>query len=235
VADPDGFVRRMLVYVRTTGFSGVSFPVALVSNFVGQPLLQDPDGAFRIGGLSLPLDGTGRNSALPGAWNPRPAERTVPVKQLLAPAFDASVFRGKIVIVGESSTEGKDLYTTPVFRFPSHGSGRKLLSGAEVHAAAVDSLLTGRMIRVVPRSGHWTVGLLIVAVAFALVIFPERLFGILGAGFLGGGVFFGALFLFTRHNLWLPYVAIECGIVLSVVGGLAYRFVEERDARELPK
>jgi serine phosphatase RsbU (regulator of sigma subunit) len=231
VADPDGFVRRMLVYVKTGNFSGVSFPVALVSNFTGQPLLQGPDGNFRIGSLSIPLDGTGRNTALPGAWNPHPAERTVPVKELLSPAFDASAFRGKIVIVGESSSEGKDLYTTPVFRFRAAGPGRKLLSGAEAHAVAVDSILTGRMIRVAPRWSQWVAGLVFVALAFALVIFPERMFGILSAVFLGGGVFFLALFLFTRHNLWLPFFASEAGIVLSLVGGLAYRFVEERSLK----
>ena len=227
-ADPDGFVRRMLVYVKAGNFSGVSFPVALVSNFAGQPLSQGPDGNFRMGSLSIPLDGTGRNTALPGAWNPHPAERTVPVKELLSPAFDASAFRGKIVIVGESSSEGKDLYTTPVFRFRGAGPGRRLLSGAETHAVAVDSILTGRMIRVVPRWGQLAAGLVIVALAFALVIFPERLFGMLSAVFLGGGVFFLALFLFTRQNLWLPFFASEGGIVLSLVGGLAYRFLEER-------
>src|SRR6185436_13968974 len=54
--DGDGFVRRMYLVMRTTEYQGVSFPVALVTNYVQKPLEPGRRGGFRIGATEIPLD-----------------------------------------------------------------------------------------------------------------------------------------------------------------------------------
>src|SRR5688572_23837865 len=57
--DADGFVRRMYLAVRTAEYQGVSFAVALVTNYVRKPLETGRQGGFRIGSTEIPLDGSG--------------------------------------------------------------------------------------------------------------------------------------------------------------------------------
>ena len=111
------------------------------------------------------LDGTGRETALLGGWNRRPAKLVVPAVQLLSNEFDVSAFRGKIVLVGESSTAGKDLYATPIFRFRGPGAGRAQLSGVEIHAVALNSILSGRIIRVMGVTAQWSLSFLFIVLA----------------------------------------------------------------------
>src|ERR1700723_2821397 len=132
IEDSDGFIRRMFVFMKTESVSGLSFPVEIASQYVGRALTRERPGVFRLGDLTIHLDGTGRETALLGAWNRQPAKLVVPAARLLSGEFDVSAFRGKIVLVGESSTAGKDLYATPVFRFREPGAGRAQLSGVEI-------------------------------------------------------------------------------------------------------
>ncbi len=146
---------------------------------------------------------------------------------MLSNEFDASAFRGKIVLVGESSTEGKDLYATPVFRFRRPDAGRAQLSGVEIHAVALNSLLSGRMIRVMGPAVQWSLGFLFVLLASAIVILLRLEFGIPATVVMFGGVFLTADLLFSRGNLWMQFVSIEAGMALALTAGLGYRFWRE--------
>ena len=227
VEDPDGFIRRMIVLVKTKEYSGLSFPVEIASNYLGQPLRPDGPGLYRLGDVVIPLDGTGRNTVLLGAWNPRPAHWTVPAERLLAGDFDVREFRGKIVLVGESSAAGKDLYATPLFRLRKPGTGRAQLSGLELHAVALNSLLTGRIIRVMEPPAQWIMSFLFITLTCALVILLRPRYGIPATVLLFGGVFLTSHLLFSREQLWMRFVSIEAGVALSLTAGLGYRFWEE--------
>ncbi len=227
VEDPDGFIRRMFVFVKTPSVSGLSFPVEIASQFLGQPLTRAGVGVYRLGDLTIYLDGTGRETALLGAWNRQPAKFVVSAARLLSNDFDASVFRGKIVLVGESSTAGKDLYATPLFRFRRPDAGRAQLSGVEIHAVALNSLLSGRMIRVMGPAAQWSLCFLFVLLASAMVILLRLEFGIPATVLVFGGVFLTAHLLFSRGSLWLQFVSIEAGVALALTAGLGYRFWRE--------
>jgi serine phosphatase RsbU (regulator of sigma subunit)/CHASE2 domain-containing sensor protein len=227
IEDSDGFIRRMFVYMKTESVSGLSFPVEIASQYLGQPLTREGPGVFRLGNLTIHLDGTGRETALLGAWNRRPAKLMVSAEQLLSGEFDVSAFRGKIVLVGESSTAGKDLYATPVFRFRGPGPGRAQLSGVEIHAVALNSILSGRIIRVMEAPVEWSLGFLFILAASALVILLRLKFGIPATLLVFGGVFLTAHLLFSRANLWMHFVSIEAGAALALTAGLGYRFWRE--------
>jgi serine phosphatase RsbU (regulator of sigma subunit)/CHASE2 domain-containing sensor protein len=227
IEDSDGFVRRMFVYMKTEAISGLSFPVEVASQYLGQPLTREGPGVFRLGDLTIHLDGTGRETALLGAWNRQPAKLAVPAAQLLSGGFDVNAFRGKIVLVGESSTAGKDLYATPVFRFRRPDAGRVQLSGVEIHAVALNSILSGRIIRAMGATAQWSLSFLFIVLASALVILPRLKFGIAATLLVFGCVFLTADLLFSRANLWMQFVSIEAGVALALTAGLGYRFWRE--------
>ena len=227
IEDPDGFIRRMILFMKSKEDSGLSFPVEIASNYLGQPLTPAGPGVYRLGAVVIHLDGTGRNTALLGAWNPRPAHWIVPAANLLSGNFDVHAFRGKIVLVGESSAAGKDLYATPLFRFRNPGEGRAQLSGLEIHAVALNSLLAGRIIRVMEPTPQWVVCFLFISLACAMVILLRPLYGIPATLLVFGGVFLTAHLLFSREQLWMQFVSIEAGVALSLTAGLGYRFWRE--------
>jgi serine phosphatase RsbU (regulator of sigma subunit)/CHASE2 domain-containing sensor protein len=227
IEDPDGFIRRMVVFMKTTEYSGLSFPVEIASNYLGRPLTPAGLGVYRLGAVVIPLDGTGRNTALLGAWNPLPAHWIVSAERLLSGNFDVRSFHGKIVLVGESSAAGKDLYTTPLFRFRNPGTARAQLSGLEIHAVALNSLLSGRLIRVIEPPGRWLMSFLFIMLACALVILLRPRYGVPATLLVLGGVFLAAHLLFSREQLWIRFVSIEAGVVLSLTAGLGYRSWQE--------
>lgn len=227
IEDSDGFVRRMFVYMKTETISGLSFPVEIASQYLGQPLTREAAGVYGLGNLRIYLVGTGRETALLGGWNRRPAKLVVSAGQLLSGGFDVSAFRGKIVLVGESSTAGKDLYATPVFRFRGPGAGRAQLSGVEIHAVALNSILTGRMIRVMGPAAQWPLSFLFIVLASALVILLRLKFGIPATLVVFAGVFLTADLLFSLANIWMQFVSIEAGVALALTAGLGYRFWRE--------
>jgi serine phosphatase RsbU (regulator of sigma subunit)/CHASE2 domain-containing sensor protein len=227
VEDPDGFVRRMILFMKTKEYSGLSFPVEIASNYLGEPLTREGPVVYRLGKVAIPLDGTGHNTALLGAWNPRPALSIVPAERLLSGNFDVREFRGKIVLVGESSEAGKDLYATPLFRLRKLSTGRDRLSGLELHAVALNSLLTGRIIRVMKPPAELIMSFLFITLTCALVILLRPWHGIPATGLLFGGVFLTSHLLFSRAQLWMPFVSIEAGVALSLTAGLGYRFWQE--------
>jgi len=225
--DEDGLIRRMFLWMRTRDYSGVSFPVALASNYLGQPLQPGRPGSYRLGSIEIPLDETGPNTALIGYWRAKPAQ-SISARHVLGGDFDPGIFKKKIVLVGQSSSAAKDLYATPVFRFRRPEGSRALISGVEIHAFAVASLLAGKAIRVMARRPQWGLNFLLIWLAVAMVIMVRPLYSIAAAGALLIGTFLLAQFFFTRYQVWMKFVAQDAGIVLALPAGLGYRFLEER-------
>jgi serine phosphatase RsbU (regulator of sigma subunit) len=97
----------------------------------------------------------------------------------------------------------------------------------EIHAVALNSLLSGRMIRVMEPAAQWSLGFLFVLLASAMVISLRLEFGIPATVLVFGGVFLAAHVLFSRGNLWMQFVSIEAGVALALTAGLGYRFWRE--------
>ncbi len=225
--DEDGLIRRMFLWMRTRDYAGVSFPVALASNYLGRPLQPGRPGTYWIGQTEIPLDGIGPNTALIGFWSSHPAQ-IVSAEQLLTAGFDAGMFKKRIVLVGQSSAAAKDLYATPVFRFRRSREGRALLSGTEIHAAALASLLTNKVVRVLGWRPQWGLNFLWIWLVVALVVAIRPVYSIPAVGAALLGTYLLAQVSFTRYQVWMKFVAADAGIVLALPAGLGYRFLEER-------
>ena len=230
--DEDGFVRRMYLEVLRPDYQGLSFPVALADYYSGKHLQPGGPGFLVFGNTKVPLVYTNPDSALVN-FSPSFPARTVSVQRLLANNFDPAVFQGRIVLLGQSSTFGKDLYDTPAFRFRPPTRGRTLLSGAEVHAAAVATLLASKTVGVLSSRWLWTLSFLLIWLLIALVATTRPAYGVTAvvAGALGTYLF--AQLLFSQHRVWMKFLSTETGVVLTLPAGLGYRFLEERRLKGL--
>src|SRR5262249_38549347 len=151
--DEDGTVRRMFLRVTTDKYKALSFPVALADLASDQHLRPGGDGFLFFGTRPVPLETTRPDTA----WihfHPSAPTRVISAETLLSSSSDTATLFGKIVIVGQSSEMGKDLFTTPASRAAININGREILSGSEIHGAAVATLLRGNVVRtaaILPR------------------------------------------------------------------------------------
>lgn len=226
--DDDGFIRRIYLFVKTPEYSGLSFPVTLVSNYLQQPLRREGSQVYRLGPEKLYLDGSAQNTALLGRWSFAPASRQVSAIDLLKDGFDPGVFRDKIVLMGESSTAGKDVYVTPLFRFRRSGLSRAHASGVVIQANAANALLSGNFVEVMPPGTQLLLAWGMTFVAFFSVIWSRPLTGILFSLLLMALGVIAAGLLFSRSHVWWRFVSAEMGIVLSTTAALGFRFYRER-------
>jgi adenylate cyclase len=224
--DQDGVVRRMFLRVTTETYKALSFPVAIADLASGQHLRPGGRGFLLFGSTKLRLATTHPDTAWIGFHRPIPTT-VVPVQALLAPGFDPSAFAGKTVLIGQSSEMGKDLFETPATRWGTTPIGR-FLSGAEIHGAAVASLLTGNLGRTMHSGPRFLAGVLLTFCVIALG-FRNRWYVALGASLLlAACALLAASVLFSRYALWMPFVSIEISLAAALPAGLGYRSVEER-------
>ena len=226
--DPDGFIRRTQLWSRSADYQGLSLAVALASNYWQQPLEPGADGAPRLGATRIAVDGLGSNTSLIGDWC---RQETLPVRRVLDPGFDPRTLKGRIVIVGQSSSAAKDLYPTPLFRRRSTSDGRAFVSGAELHAAALATILNGRSVRIMDQRLLWLLNLLVAWAVIGVVIGGRPALGAGAVLVSGAGAFLLARTLFADQGMWMRFVTTEVGIVLTLPVGLGYRSLRERAMR----
>lgn len=224
--DDDGFIRRMYL-LPTKDASMLSFPVALARDFRRQPLQPAGAGAAVFAGHVIPLDDTGLNTALIGTWSVTPV-RTIPALSVLAPGFDPAIFKGKLVLVGQSNAAGGDRRFTPVFRPRQPDGSRVMLSGAEIHAAAIATLLDGRAIRVLDQRTLWAANFLASLLLLALIIVLRPVYSVPLTLAAMLGAYAAAQHLFSSHQAWMKFGTTEATLLLALPAGLGYRFVQER-------
>jgi adenylate cyclase len=222
--DDDGFVRRMFL-LPPRGYAVLPWAVALASNYRRQELRPGPPGTVLFGATQIPIDPV-LNTFFIGVWSFAPA-REVSALRVLTPGFDSGLFRGKLVLIGQSSEAGKDRHFTPMFRTRRAGAPR-LLSGTQIQAAAIATLLQGRAIRVLPAGQLWALNLAAAFLVLALILLLRPAFSVpavVAAGIVLYGV---AQFLFDTRHLWLDFISGAACLLLALPAGVGYRFLEER-------
>src|SRR4029077_20851821 len=139
----------MFLRVTTKTYKSLSFPGALADLASDQHLRPGGETYLRLRQHNPPLATKNPDTALTH-FHPSAPTRTISVEKLLAQDFNPPSFAGKIVLIGQSSEMGKDLFATPVSRANVSINGRDTLSGAEIHAAAVASLLNHNALSTAP-------------------------------------------------------------------------------------
>jgi len=153
--------------------------------------------------------------------------------KLLAPEahLDPQIknLKNKVVIIGAEHAGNNDIHLTP---YDQHFLNRasSMMSGAEVHANIVETLLTGRLPR--PVSDRLRIMSLAGTVIIGIFLF-FRLGPVQGlvCFFIMGLACSGAAYLFFLHNKILPVGNVHIGLGLSYIGSLGLRLTREERAR----
>ncbi len=225
--DDDGSVRRMFLKITSSKYRGLSLPVALADYFSDQHLRPGGPGYLLFGSRQIPLATTEPDTA----WihfHPSAPTTVIPVKMLLSDDFDPGIFQGKIVLVGQSSEMGKDLFASPFSRSNATVAGRTMLSGTEIHAAATETLLSGDALRAVHPIPRIALGLVLAFVVVVLAFRNRWYVAVAACVVLAACTFLIAMLLFSRAHLWLPFVSTEASLFIALPAGLGYRSIEER-------
>jgi len=226
--DSDGLNRRPAVFYRWQGnyYPSLAMSAAVVARGVSTetPAQLSPN-EFRWGELRAPLAASGQ---LVPRWRvDRDAYARLPLWQVVcsyAPEncaegkryYSPEVFRDKIVIIGASAAGAFDVFATPI---------GELTPGFLIHAAALESLLTGRAY--IQPSGFLTHLLVILlaglGLAAAWAIRSAQQSALAVAGLLAAYALVAAV-AFQRHDLWLPVAGPASALLVSFAASNLTRY-----------
>jgi adenylate cyclase len=221
--DPDGFNRSMLLLPTYQG-SPLSFAVVLAQMYSGQAVQSGNRNKAIFLGHDLPYSDPNLKSVLIGRWNPSPVIQISAISVLKGKADLAPALKDKLVLIGQGSDAARDKHFTPVFR-PPH---RALLSGVELNAIAVSTLLSGPAISTVSPWRTWvTIVLATWFVIWLTLRVPLRCaLAIVGLAII---LFYAASqALFAFGHTWVKFLEGELALALSLPMCLGYEFVQER-------
>jgi len=152
--------------------------------------------------------------------------REISFLDVLEGRFPRALVRGRIVVVGVTAVDEHDAHAT--------AAGGGLMSGAEIHANAIQTILNGYPLNDAPAFA--TIVLVLAAGLFAplatLVGSPTRaLAQALGAGLLGALALLGGAQLAFDHGAILPVAAPLLALALGTLGAVALTYLFEVRAR----
>lgn len=211
--DQDGFIRRYFPFHDGEDQRYSSLALQAVS-------------LYRPAAYPIPLDKEG--SVFINYAGGEGTYRTVPFNQVMDNSIVRrmpDLFKGKMVLVGATTTDLHDLFPVPF---------SMALPGVEIHANVADMILKGRYLKRVPPFFQ---ALLLLGVGLVSGGVLVRLSALRGL-FLAGGeivfLFLLAFYLFAFRSTWLILVAPVLTVFLTYGAVLLYRFVtEEREKRRI--
>ncbi|XHX78251.1 MAG: CHASE2 domain-containing protein [Stenomitos frigidus ULC029] len=165
-SDPDGVIRRGLLFVDTEATTLYAFSLRLAIAYLQQqgispqPGLRDPN-HLRLGaaefipweataGAYQTVDASGYQSLLNYRARHKLA-RQVTLTQVLNGAIDPRWVKGKIVLIGTTARSAKDLFLTP---YSAAETQNHLMPGVVIHAQLVSQLLSAAL-NEVSLFGYW--------------------------------------------------------------------------------
>jgi adenylate cyclase len=223
--DDDGIIRRLPVLIMDNGLTEPSLALTTVSTYLRRPqVIESPveNNRLTFAGRSVPLDKSECmyiNYAAGGSS--RLNFREISFTDVMQGLYPAGDVRDKIVVIGATATGISDKFWTPV---------GKLMNGVELHAAAMETLLTGQFIR--PVSSLVDI-LIIIALVFLCSLAVVRL-RVLWAGLcavlLGAAYFLAAFLCFDKGlilNMFHPTLALAGAFVGMNIYTVAYERSEK--------
>lgn len=237
--DPDGVVRRNLLYATIGQQNFMSFALRLATKYLqpqivprqsdqGSGIMQLDKTIFwpieTTSGGYQQIDAAGYQIMLDYRSPQSPAPQLSFV-QVLQGQFNPTMVTDKIVVIGTTAASGKDLFYTP---FSSGNRGEYLMPGVVIHAQMVSQVLSSvldqqPLLRVFPDGiellwiGSWAImgGSL---AWFARHPFLLSLGGIIVLGLLGSSVWF----IFMNHG-WLPSLTPTIALLLTGATVMSWR------------
>jgi adenylate cyclase len=253
VLDPDGPLRRYVPFIRTGDAWLPSLGAAAAALALGLEAsdVRVDEGGVWFGSRLVPLV----RAEVPSFYGERQTSRRALIRYMggvmqdgsttyrrysFAKLFNAAIqlsngrrpdvdpqeFAGRIVVVGTTAPALFDLFTVP---FPGK------MPGAQVHAAFIDDVLSGRSLR--PAAPGPSIGVTLAAgagLALAGVLLGP--WAAIGLALAGSAGLSWALALAFARGVWYPLVEPLGAIALATLSGVTYHYVVEgREKRRVKR
>jgi class 3 adenylate cyclase/CHASE2 domain-containing sensor protein len=225
--DSDGFIRSFFLFSGEAS-KGVSFPVMIAQLAKEEALKPVSSRAVRFLGHTIPTASEASRRVLIGEWCIECIKHISAISLLDEPAGKNSALAGKIVLVGQSNDAARDLMLTPIFRPKRDHGPRTRLSGVELHAAAIETLLSGRGVAVLSPFMLWPIVFCLLVLSVWLQLRYSLRASTLAVCGLILLAYVAAQGFFNWGHGWFQYTTAIFGLALSVPAAVAYRFVRER-------
>lgn len=224
--DGDGVYRRLKLFGI---FDGTVSPIlGLGTLAAGNPGLAvgiSPN-AMTVGDRRVPIDAEGNAilryrgpSGTHAAYSAAAVlQSAIRMMQDETPTVDPSVFDGRYVLIGFSAPGLYDLRPAPV-------SG--VYPGVEIHATALDNLLSGDFIRPAPGALPFLMIVLLSVAVAASVTFLERTLKIILACTLLAAIPVVVAFAGYVQGFAVPLMAPELAVILTIFLSLALQYATE--------
>ena len=228
--DPDGFIRQSNLFAASATQGkppSLAFPLMLAQQYSGEAIKSDDARRARFLNHNVYYADQQFKTVLIGSWATEPVT-TISAWKVLANQIPQDAFADKLVLMGQSSDAARDRHFTPLFRSAAADGSRLRLSGTEVHAAAIRSLLEGTVVHPSPRTAHWSI---VFAVCFlaSFALFRLRIaLGLAITVVLAALSITLAIILFAHYRVWHPFLATQLALALNLPITLGLQFIQER-------
>jgi adenylate cyclase len=223
IPDKDGTVRRAPLFIGFQNLLCPSLAFAAFQHFTGNDAWRFQDGYLIRGTYRIPLSNWG--DVLLNYRGPPGSFKSYSFADLLQLKISPEVLKNKWVIVGVTSAGVFDLRVTPF-------SG--LHSGCEIQATLLDNLLTGDLIRQMPRYYGWGLALFLTPFLVFFTLFARRrLFAFLAFFTLWALVGLQSFVAFKSLNYWINPVMTGFSLALAFGVTLSYRYATETQQKLL--
>ncbi len=152
-------------------------------------------------------------------------------------------FKNKIVLVGVTMPEFKDLFPVSIGQGRQRGDNQ--MYGVEIHANIIENVLRNDFLQVQPATTEVPEVLLLVMVTFLITASLRdrakgrqvlmEIVGVVIVALLLALVLSSSLWLFVHKNYVMSFVSPLAGVIAGYVGSTAYNLVTERRQRALIK
>ena len=138
-------------------------------------------------------------------------------------------FKDKVALIGVSLEELHDNKYTP---FYNYGGVQRLMPGVETHAHAIQTMIDGSFIKVVPILVNILIIFILSMITAVMVIFARPVIGGAVTVILSAGVITGAFWLFTHQSIWIYLIPLVVTVVSSYGGNVIYLFLSEQKEKK---
>lgn len=233
--DPDQVVRHTTL-IDTNSFD-IPYPsfataIILASQDLSYEDLTVDDGYLQAGDYKAPLDA--RHQAMPTFWGARGTFKTISYADILEGKITPDYFQDKIVLVGSTTQDEHDYFSTPYTTSNMVKSGALETPGVEVHAAVVQSYLSHSWYQRVGKVLNFLFLLLLTLLTVKLIAGRgpwAGLLGVLGISLLT----LLTVYLLWKNHWWLNLAAPLLLIFLLYVIVTASDFVRAEMQRRKTK
>jgi adenylate cyclase len=222
VPDEDGIVRRLPLFTPESEYQQPALALTAIAEYLRRPQIIEvlpKDNYLSFAGRSIPLDNAS-NMLINYKVNPATplSFEAVSYVDVLRNGISPEIFQDKIVLIGITATGFGDIFWTPMGR---------VMSGVELHAQAMNTILTGNFLKPAPTPITF-LSILFLALLCGLAVLRLRILLATLSAICLGIIYFLIAFYFFDRGVMLNMLYPPLAVAGSFVGVNLHNVMTER-------